>query len=147
MNDRFNFRLQRVLDYREYVKDKKSEELAKYREMLELEKNTLHGLQNQKKTVASEMDEKCSEGVKVAYLVQCSRYMNRLKDFIERQMANVSDMERKVEICRDQLIDASKKKEMMERLRVRHYERFAYHLSREQEKQLEDLVNNRRSTV
>lgn len=55
------------------------------------------------------MDEKCSEGVKVAYLVQCSRYMNRLKDFIVRQTANVSDMEKQVEICRDQLIDASKK--------------------------------------
>ena len=147
MNDRFNFRLQRVLDYRQYVKDKKCEELAKYREMLELEKKTLHGLQNQKKTVASEMDEKCSEGVKVEYLVQCSRYMSRLKDFIDRQMANVSDMERKVEICRDQLIDASKKKEMMDRLKARHYERFVYHLSKEQEKQLEDLVNNRRSMI
>lgn len=49
MNDRFNFKLQRVLDYREYVKDKKCEELAKYREMLELEKNTLHRLQIRKK--------------------------------------------------------------------------------------------------
>jgi flagellar export protein FliJ len=93
------------------------------------------------------MDEKCSEGVKVAYLVQCSRYMNRLKDFIVRQTANVSDMEKQVEICRDQLIDASKKKEMMDRLKARHYERFVYHLSKEQEKQLEDLVNNRRSTI
>lgn len=35
----------------------------------------------------------------------------------------------------------------MDRLRARHYERFAYHLSKEQEKQLEDLVNNRRSTI
>jgi flagellar FliJ protein len=147
MNDRFDFKLQRVLDYREYVKDKKCEELAKYREMLELEKNTLHRLQDQKRTVAGEMDEKCSEGVTAAYLVQCSRYMNRLKDFIDRQTANVSDIEKQVEICRDQLIDASKKKEMMDRLRARHYERFAYHLSKEQEKQLEDLVNNRRSTI
>ena len=147
MNDNFHFRLQKVLDYRGYVKEQKSEELAKYREALEIERSILSSLEDRKKTFASEIDEKCSEGVRVEYLVHCSRYMDRLKDFIDRQMVNVSDMEKKVEDCRDQLTDASRKKEMLDRLRARHYERFAYHLAREQEKQVEDLVNNRRATL
>lgn len=144
MNDNFSFRLQRVLDYREYVKNQKAEELARYRALLDRERDTLNGLQVKKNTVAHAMDEKCSEGVSVEYLAQCSRYMDRLKNFIDRQNENVSEMEKKVEECRDGLTEASKEKEMLDRLRTRHYQRFAYHLSREQEKQVEDLVNNRK---
>ena len=54
MNDRFNFKLQRVLDYREYVKDK-CEELAKYREMLELEKIRCIGCRIRKRLLAKWM--------------------------------------------------------------------------------------------
>jgi flagellar FliJ protein len=147
MNESFRFRLQRVLDYREHMKAQKSEELANYRRMLELEKRILNGLQDEKKTVAQDMNAKCNEGVRVEYLVQCGRYMDRLKTFIDRQAVNVYDMEKRVDRCRDQLTDASRKKEMLDKLRARHYERFAYHLSKEQEKQVEDLVNNRKATL
>ena len=66
MNDNFSFRLQRVLDYREYVKNQKAEELARYRALLDRERDTLNGLQVKKNTVAHAMDEMqqgCQRGV------------------------------------------------------------------------------------
>ncbi|MFA6669036.1 MAG: flagellar export protein FliJ [Bacillota bacterium] len=144
MNEIFSFRLQRVLDYKEHVKNLKSEELARYRVQLDEERDTLNGLQAEKNTMAGTMDEKCSEGVRVEYLAQCNRYMDRLKTFIDKQTENVSEMEKMVEECRNDLTGASKEKEMLDRLRARHYQRFAYHLSKEQEKRLDDLVNNKK---
>lgn len=144
MNDIFNFRLQRVLDYRRHMKEEKSELLARYREQLNREKDILKDLRDQKNTSVSNMDEKYTEGVSIGHLAQYGRYMDQLKTFIDRQAENVLEMNNRVEKCRENLMEASQKKEMLDRLKKRHYERFVYHLSKEQEKHVEDLVNNRR---
>jgi len=145
MSEGFNFRLQSVLDYREHIKKQKAEELAEYRRQLEQEKNALSGLVNVKTNIINEMDSKCSEGIQAGYLVECNKYIEQLNRFIDRHKENLSDMEKKVDECCQNAVEASRNKETIEKLKVRHYKKFAYHLSTEQEKEVEDLVNNRKT--
>ncbi len=147
MNDSFNFRLQRVLDYREYIKMQKAEKLAEYGAQLDREKNTLNSLLEQKTVIANEMGSKCSKGVQAGYLIQCNMYIDQLKTFIDRSIDSVSNMEKKVKEGREDLVEASRKKEVMDRLKSRHYTRFSSHLAKEQEKEVEDLVNNRKVNI
>jgi flagellar FliJ protein len=143
MNSGFNFRLQRVLDYREHLKKQKAGELTEYISHLEQEKNALSCLADTKNSLVDDMDSKCNEGIQVGYLVQCNKYIDQLNRFIDKQRENVSDIEKRVEECRENVVEASRNKEVIERLKARHYGRFSYHLSMEQEKEVEDLVNNR----
>ncbi len=147
MRDNFNFRLQRVLDYRGHVKELKIKELTEHKTRLEQEVENLNVLQEERNATAYTMDEKSSEGVNVEYLAQCYRYIEQLKDFIDKQIENVSDREKEMDKCRNELIEASRNKEMLNKLKQKHYRRFAYCLSKEQEKQIDDLVNNRRVTL
>ncbi len=147
MRNNFNFKLQRVLDYRGHIKDQRAEELTEHKSRLRREIESLNALQKERDTAAYIMGEKSAEGVNVEYLAQSYRYIENLKVFINKQIDNVSVQEKEVDKCREVLIEASRDKEMLDRLKNKHYERFAYSLSKKLEKQIDDLVNNRRGTL
>ncbi|MBA1333854.1 MAG: hypothetical protein HPY66_0247 [Firmicutes bacterium] len=141
MNERFQFRFQKVLDYRETIKKKKTEELAGYMKAFEEEKKQLNELINIRQSIFNEMDDRSGSGIPAYYLVQYSKYLESLKAFIDKQRVAASLMEKKMENCREELIEASIDKKVMDNLRTKELMKYTLEKEKEREKEVEDLVN------
>lgn len=141
MKEKFEFRFQKILDYRETIKKQKQEELTGYMKRLEEEKERLNELIVKRQSIFNEMDSKSSSGIPAYHLIQYSKYLQSLKSFIERQKLSTDVMEKKVEYCREELVEASMDQRVMGKLKAREYDKFAYELNREREKEIDDLVN------
>lgn len=141
MNEGFQFRFQKVLDYRETIKRKKTEELADYMKAFEEEKEQLNELISVRQSIFNEMDDKSVSGIPAYYLVQYSKYLESLKAFIDKQRVAASLMEEKMENCREELIEASIDKKVMDNLKTKELMRYTLEKEKEREKEVEDLVN------
>lgn len=141
MNTNFKFRLQKVLDYRETVEIRKKEEMAKALKHLEEEKRALSTLMDEKECTFFKMNDRSNKGISAGYLVQYNKYLESLNVFIDKQKANLGNAEKNVEECRGNLIKASRNKRIMYKLKDKCYDRFVYQLNRDQEKEVEDIVN------
>ncbi len=141
MNTSFKFKLQKVLDYKELQEKQKMGEMANAMQLLQEEKKALDRLLMEKEWTFSQMNVQSSKGVQAGYLTQYNRYLESLNTFIDEQRTSLNLAENKVDRCRESLVEASVNKKIMDKLKEKYYHRFLYQINREQEKEVEDVVN------
>jgi len=123
MSKAFNFSLQKVLDVREMVEDKKAMGLQKAQAETDQEKRILASIEAEKERVAHpEETQDSSEGVSLQSLTTRSAYLDQLNDKIEDQSSQVSISEETAEEKRQEYIYATKEKMVLEKLKENHRE-------------------------
>jgi flagellar FliJ protein len=143
MKEKFNFRFQKVLDFRIEQRKQKGIELASCLARMEEEKDELYRLLETRTGIFNRMFENRDGSIAAIDLKQYGDYLQYLQRFIDIQRKSLHQIEREVECCREELVEASTEQKAMEKLRDRYYSRFLYQLEKQRERYIEEVVNHR----
>jgi len=132
---RFQFRLDRVLQYRKLVKDEKTRELIQRRNKLYEESQRLKDLE------AAALLNRLDEGVRLtAEQVQLvGMYAARLKEEIGEQEVRVEESQEQVAEAHKEYVEAAKEEASLATLRKRKEQEYQDYLAKEEGKSLDEF--------
>ncbi len=114
---RFKFRLQRLLNIRLAHEESLQSELAIYLQRCQTEEERLAGLIQQLRYARLDLIRLQSAGAQGIHLQECAAYIAALEEQVARQKTIVSNVGAAAEAKRAELIEASRKRKMLDRLR------------------------------
>lgn len=120
---RFKFRLQRILDLRVAHEQSLQSELAVYLHRCQTEEERLSGLIQQLRYAKLDLIRLQSVGAQGIELQECAVYIAALEEQVARQRAVVSNAHAAVEAKRAELVEASRERKALDRLREVKQER------------------------
>lgn len=124
MMKRFEFRLDKVLEHKRRLEDMDKQELADAQRSLAKSREKLQGLKNHQGEKLEEMSEITPDNI--YFKCMYDNYLLRLLLHIENAKDDVNKRGEEVVVKRDELIDSSKKRRVMEKLKERKLEEYAY---------------------
>ncbi|KMT21703.1 flagellar export protein FliJ [Clostridium cylindrosporum] len=137
----FNFKLQKVLDYRENLEKKSKEDFAYKLSIFNNEKEELNTLVNKKELIKSV--DYTSKLKTTNDLIIYQRYVDYLDRSIEDKKIQVKEAERKLEKSRLELIKSTKDKRIMEILKDSAFEEYLNDENQLEQKKLDDIALSR----
>ena len=127
---KFVFKLQKVLDYRFEIEEKKKDEFAKAQKKLLSEKNKLESLIERKK---SAVEDKSNYKSKLDYQLLLN-YIDFMDDKIENQMAEIKKAEDELAIKKDELIKSTADRKVIEKLKEKAKDEFDLETGQKEQK-------------
>ena len=134
---RFKFSLETLQKYRKSIEDQRRLELASLREKQFLEEEKLCEIRDTQRTLQRNFQDK--NGKTKGYLL----YLDDLSRQSIVQRKAISELSEKVIKARDNLIEASKSKKIIEKLRDQKYEQYRQYLVKQESKVLDEITTNR----
>lgn len=142
---KFNFRFDRVLDYKKAIEGDKKNYYGTLKQKLNEEEDKLQCFYQYKDVLKKEKDDE-SNSTSIGNLKLYNNYMNTVETLIVQQKEIVNTTEDKVELAKDELIEATKEKKMYEKLKENSYEQYTYNLKKSEEKLVDNIVSYKTST-
>jgi len=136
----FVFRLEAVLQHRQFIEDACKRELAQCLERLTQEKKKFHEFSAARRDAEGRVDALSRQGGSIQDHLLYIRYLDRLAVEIRDQKARVAHAEKQVAEKRRSMIAAMKKRKIMEKLKERQREAYEADLRREEQKFLSDMA-------
>jgi flagellar FliJ protein len=141
----FNFRLERVLNYKETVEGYKKSQYGVVQQRLHDEENKLDKINQYKNNIKYEKNMTAAK-TKVGNLAMYNNYINDLSKRIRAQEQIVMETREDVNEAKEEMIAAVKEKKIFEKLKEHEYEEHLYQLKRDEEKQTDTITSYRSST-
>lgn len=141
--ERFNFKLEPILGYRERIEDLCKKEFSEASLMLREEEERLEVLSSEHRRAASEVDTLKEEGLSVGELQLYNDYLLRIKGHIEEQLQVVENGRKVLESHRLKLLQASQDKSVMEKMKERSFEEYTKRSLKEEQNTLDDMTSAR----
>jgi len=136
----FQFRFQRVLDVREQQEDLEEIEFARVQNRLRSEKQTLEELEQKLDDHYQNIRTRRKAGASASNFSQQQEYTQYLLGQIDRQKEVVEEWEQKLETQREQLIEASQRRQVLERLKENDHEQFQEEVLRRERLELNQVA-------
>ncbi len=140
----FNFKLERILNYKQTVETSKKNKFGIVQRKLHEEEAILDNFNEYKRNVLSEKNN--TREFKAGYLAMYNAYINDLNNKIKKQQQKVKETEVELEKAKAEMIEAIKEKKIFEKLKENEYERFTYELKKQEEKLNDTIVSYKAST-
>ncbi|NMA87259.1 MAG: flagellar export protein FliJ [Tissierellia bacterium] len=141
----FNFRLERVLNFKENMEEIKKAEYGSARQKLNKEEDKLENFNYHKNNIKDEKDLLTAK-TKAGNLAMYNDYILDLDKKIKVQKDVVNKTELELEKAKEEMINAVQEKKTFEKLKEKEYEKYLYQIKKTEEKQLDTIVNYRTST-
>ena len=139
---KFQFRYQRVMNVKEQVERQKEQELAEAHRTVSREQARLEDLEKKDKHCMQQIESKKSKKkINPVEMEQCYRYLTRLNEEMELQNGRIDDAKRVVEAKRQQLMDAAKEKQILEKLKERRQAAHKTEMMRKEQCVLDDVAS------
>jgi flagellar FliJ protein len=139
---RFRFRLQRILDIREQIRDEARQELGRRNAELAHEESVLRGLEQELQRLRAEGD-----GIVTAGEYQLmGAYAVRVQKLIEQQYVKIDEARKRVLEAQEKYIQANKDAKALELLKERKREEYDKEILREEINQLDEVATQRAAT-
>ncbi len=142
---KFNFRLDKVLEYREKIEDINKTEYGKAKKRLDDEVVLLEEILSHKESVNQERDKSALINTTINDLKNYNLYLENIKDKLVQQKALVERAQNNVELTRNKLISSSIDKKTLENLKSRDFNNYLYSLKKEEEKIIDQIVSYKSS--
>jgi flagellar protein FliJ len=136
--NRFRFRLQSVLKYREAIEETKKRDLGVSMSHLRREEEHFNKIQDTIKETDREREQESQGSINVRVLNQGFYYSRLLERKKNDQKKAVERAEKIVEIKRNDLSEAVKRRKILERLREKKVEEYNVDASREEQALIDD---------
>jgi flagellar FliJ protein len=136
---RFRFRLQRLLDIREQIRDEARQELARRNHELAEQQSVLRGLQEESGRLTAHRDGIISAGD----LQLTGAYAVRLQQMIERQVLLVAQASQAVVEAQERYVQANKDAKALELLKEKRKGEHKEALLKEEMQQLDEVATQR----
>lgn len=139
----FHFKFQKLLDIEKF----REEELIKHLKILQKqlldEEKFLAFLQSLLSIQQSEMEKKLSTQAEVKVFILYESYFSKLNRDIAAQGCKVKETFQRVGQAREKLLNAFKRRKVLEKLRERHEREYKEHLLRMENKHLDEIATSR----
>ena len=139
---KFKFRLEKVLDLRKKKEEERERELAELKKLLAKEEQFLQQLQREstalRRKIARLQDEN-DRSLDIEELLRHSDYLEHLRDKILSQIETVKQVISDVENKRQELVEASKEKKVIEKLKEQQYKRFRTAVEEWEQRTLDEI--------
>lgn len=116
----FVFRFQTVLDFRKNVEEKILGEFSEKKRQLESEELKLQNLMKEWSALLGELKKMQNKAVPVGDIARYVAYIDQVKENENRQKIKVAEVSGQLETKRIELLDAVRKRKIMEKLKQRH---------------------------
>ena len=142
----FRFRLERVLQLRRQMEEEKRRELSIMLFDLRQLEARLHSLQRDLESCKTEMATDLEqEELSMARIEVFASYLKRITSFIEEQRELISELHKKIESKKNELLDAIKERKAMESVKARRRAEHDKECAREEMKFLDEIAGIARS--
>jgi flagellar FliJ protein len=141
----FNFRLERVLNYKETVEDYKKGEYGAAQKKLNDEENKLNHFNQYKNNLKDEKNTSAAK-TKAGNLAMYNNYINDVTKKIIKQEEMVTRTKKELEDAKEEMITAVQEKKSFEKLKENEYREHLYQLKKFEEKQTDTIVSYKTST-
>ena len=136
---RFRFRLQRILDIRDQIRDELRQELGRRNQELTQQESVLRGLEDELRGLQVTQD-----GIITASeLMLTGAYALRVQQLIEGQIVKVEEARLAVVEARERYIQANKDAKALEMLKDKKREEYQQELLKEEINQLDEVASQR----
>lgn len=142
---KFNFKLEKVLNYKENIEGYKKNLYGTVQEKLNKEEDRLKYINQYKKNLENEKSISATK-TKVGNLLMYNNYIKDISKKIENQEKLVIETRKELEEAKEEMIIAVKEKKIFEKLKEKEYEKHLYEMEKEEEKQIDSLVSYKMST-
>lgn len=142
---KFSFRLQKLMDAKEGEERQKQRELGLEQSKLTEEERQLQQLDQQRDEAETGQRRLIGGAAKVSDLLIQHTWQRSLDKQIRKQEEVVDKQETRVENARDILVEVSREKKLLEKLKQRRYDEHKMLNERDQQNQLDDIASRRRN--
>lgn len=137
---RFNFKLGSLLKLNESIEDQKKNEFAKAAAELEIQREKLRNLFSEKQSCILSFQEAVNERIDPRQNEMRGKYINLVNKRIDIQKIEVRKKEEFLEVKRLELIEATKEKKKLEKLKEKQFEQYIIDEKREEQKITDEVV-------
>ena len=137
--NRFRFRLQRVLDIRDQIRDEARQELGRRNAELAHQQNILRGLEEELARLQPGKDGTLTAGE----LMLMGAYALRVQQLIEQQLVRVEEARREVVVAQEKYIQANKDAKALEMLKDKKRAEYDQETLKEEINQLDEVAVQR----
>jgi flagellar protein FliJ len=115
----YQFNLEPLLNHQRFIEEQHQKALAEIRQKLEEQNALLEQLLRKEATMTARLKEKQSEPLSSDDLILYRHYFDRLREEVARQRERTLETERCFRVKQEALIEAVKKREMLEKLKAK----------------------------
>lgn len=141
---KFNFRLQKLMDAKQGEERQKQRELGFEQSKLSEEEERLGKLDKDRQEADSGQRKLIGSSAKVSDLLVQHFWQRTLDKKIRVQEEVVDEQEQQVEDARERLVEVSREKKLLEKLRERRFNEHKVQNDRSQQNQLDDIAARKR---
>lgn len=138
----YKFNLEPVLNQRKYVEENLQKELAVLKKMLADEKKMLAVFKKAEDDVLKELQQKKKKSITVFDIQLYVKFIQRLSRDIEKQEERVLDLEKRFDEKREDLIEAMKKRKVMERLKEKRFKQHQQEVIKKEQSFVNEVAIN-----
>lgn len=138
----FKFKLQKVLDYRKIKEEEKKRELSALLKEYNKQAEILNSLREKQAGLFLELKNLQKEELNITQILFYYFYLQNLSSRIKKQIQLLEELDGKIVQKREEVIQASKERKIMEKLKERKYREFVYFLDRAEQIFLDEISNS-----
>ena len=138
----YNFNLEPVLKHRKLVEENLQKELAVLKLLLVNEREKLQTYKESRSKFLVELQRKQEEGTTISDVFLYLPFIEQLSKDIEKQNMTVSDLEKDVEQKRQDLVEATKKKKTLEKLKDKGLKAYKQEMIKNEQEFLNEVAVN-----
>lgn len=143
--EKFNFKFERLLDYKKTLENHKKSEYRNIQQKLIKEEEILKNYCEFKNELKKKKNES-SNKINVASLQLYNNYINDMNEIISTQKELVNKAENQLKTVKSELLEIRKEKRAFERLKENKHEEYLYCVKKEEEKLIDTIVSFKGST-
>jgi flagellar FliJ protein len=140
---KFSFRLETLLQHRQHLEEKERTKFSAIRNELLAEVNHIQALRTMQARALAELARKKSGDCDAQEIIWHYRYLDRIALELERSARRIAELEGKLEIQKQAMIEAMRNKKMIENLRSKREKEFLTALERAEQKSVDEIVVTR----
>jgi flagellar FliJ protein len=138
----FKFKLQKVLDYRKIKEEEKKRELSLLLIEYNKEREILNILKNKQEELFGDLKNLQKDELNITQILFYYFYLQDLSNRIKKQVQILEELDKKIQEKREEVIQASKERRIMEKLKERKYKEFLYFMDRAEQIFLDEISNS-----
>ena len=138
----FTFKLQTVLDHRQFVEDNLKKEHAEIRQQAMAEQQKLESLERKEMETRAALKLEQVQGLSSDRVVAYHAYLNRLTDLSRSQKTVIREIKKQESKKQDELLEAMKKRQILEKLKDQEHERFNQALLKKEMTFIDEIAVN-----
>lgn len=138
----YHFKLQTVLDHRQFIEDNLKKELVEIRQQYMAAENVREQLNINAEKTAVRLKEEQADGLPSDQVVAWHHYMRTLSDQIRTQIQLIAKLIEQIARKQAEVLEAMKNRQMLEKLKERGIERYDQEMLRKEMEFINEIAVN-----